>query len=53
VGYYIYYPVDYLNREYLKVGLRRYLTDKFYVSLLLKSHYSKAEAIEYGIGIRL
>lgn len=53
VGYYVYYPVDYLDREYLKVGLRRYITDHFYVSLLLKSHYSKAEAIEYGIGIRL
>jgi hypothetical protein len=53
VGYYIYYPVDYLDREYLKVGLRRYITENFYVSLLLKTHYSKAEAIEYGIGIRL
>lgn len=53
IGYYVYYPVEYLDREYLKVGVRRYLTDKFYVSLLLKSHYSKAEAIEYGIGLRL
>lgn len=53
VGYYAYYPIDYLDREYLKVGVRRYITDKFFVSILLKSHYSKAEAIEYGIGIRL
>jgi hypothetical protein len=53
IGYYVYYPIDYLNREYIKVGLRRYITDKFYVSIVLKSHYSKAEAIEYGIGIRL
>lgn len=53
IGYYVYYPIDYLNREYLKVGVRRYLTDQFYASLLLKSHYSKAEAIEFGIGIRL
>ena len=53
VGYYAYYPIDYLNREYLKVGVRRYITDNFFISLLLKSHYSKAEAIEYGIGLRL
>ncbi|MBZ9777905.1 acyloxyacyl hydrolase [Psychroflexus sp. CAK8W] len=53
VGYYVYYPIEYLDREYIRVGLRRYITDKFYVSLMLKSHYSKAEAIEYGIGLRL
>jgi len=52
VGYYVYYPIDYLDREYIKVGMRRYITDKFYASLMLKSHYSKAEAIEYGVGLR-
>jgi len=52
VGYYVYYPIDYLDREYLKVGLRRYFSKQFYASLMLKSHYSKAEAIEYGLGLR-
>lgn len=53
IGYYAYYPVNYQTREYIKVGLRHYINDKLFVSLALKSHYSKAEAVEYGIGIRL
>ncbi|GGE37847.1 hypothetical protein GCM10010832_17650 [Psychroflexus planctonicus] len=53
VGYYIYYPVKYNKQYYTRVGLKRYLTDKIFVSIMLKTHLAKAEAMEYGIGIRL
>lgn len=52
-GYYIYYPVKYNKRYYTRVGLKRYLTDKIFVSVMLKTHLAKAESMEYGIGIRL
>lgn len=52
-GYYIYYPVKYNKRYYTRIGLKRYLTDKLFVSVMLKTHLAKAEAMEYGIGIRL
>lgn len=52
-GYYIYYPVDYNKRYYTRIGLKRYLTDTIYLSVMLKTHLAKAEAMEYGIGIRL
>lgn len=51
-GYYIYYPINYNKRYYTRVGLKRYITDYFFVSVLLKTHLAKAEALEYGIGIR-
>ncbi|MGM0635355.1 MAG: acyloxyacyl hydrolase [Bacteroidota bacterium] len=53
MGYYVYYPYDYLNRIYTRVGVKRYLSNRFFVSVALKTHFAKAEAIEYGIGIRL
>jgi hypothetical protein len=53
VGYYVYYPVDYNMQYYTRFGLKRYLTDTVFVSLMLKTHLAKAEALEYGIGIRL
>lgn len=52
-GYYIYYPVNYNKRYYTRIGLKRYLNDYFFVSVMLKTHLAKAEAMEYGIGIRL
>lgn len=52
-GYYVYYPVNYLQRFYTRVGLKRYLNDKIFISIMLKTHLAKAEAMEYGIGIRL
>ncbi len=53
VGYYVYYPYDFENRIYFRGGLKRYLTDKIFLSVTLKSHYAKAEAVEFGLGIRL
>ncbi len=53
LGYYIYYPYDFEGRTYFRVGLNYYITKKWFGSLTLKSHGAKAEAVEFGIGIRL
>jgi TRAP-type mannitol/chloroaromatic compound transport system permease large subunit len=52
-GYYAYYPFDFVDRTYLRAGLKRYFGDKWFAALTLKSHAAKAEAVELGIGIRL
>ena len=53
LGYYIYYPYDFEGRTYFRVGLKRYFGKKWFGSLTLKSHGAKAEAVEFGVGIRL
>lgn len=53
LGYYFYYPVDFEGRTYFRVGLKRYFGTKIFAALTLKSHAAKAEAVEFGIGIRL
>ena len=53
IGYYIYYPYDFEGRTYLRIGLKRYLGKKLFGALTLKSHGAKAEAVEFGIGIRI
>lgn len=52
-GYYVYYPFDFEGRTYLRVGLKRYFGEKWFGALTLKSHGAKAEAVEFGVGIRL
>lgn len=54
LGYYVYWPYEYENRIYNRLGLKRYLfEEKFFVALTLKAHWAKAEAVELSIGIRL
>ncbi len=53
LGYYIYYPFDFEGRVYNRVGLKRYFGDKLFGEISLKSHGAAAEAVEFGIGIRL
>jgi len=53
LGYYVYYPYDFEGRFYNRVGLKRYFGDKIFGVITLKSHGAKAEAVEFGIGIRL
>lgn len=53
LGYYVYYPFDFEGRTYIRVGLKRYFGKKIFGSVTLKSHGAKAEAIEFGIGVRL
>ncbi|MGB1232196.1 MAG: acyloxyacyl hydrolase [Winogradskyella sp.] len=52
-GYYVYYPFDFEGRTYLRLGLKRYFKHKLFAAVTLKSHGAKAEAVEFGIGIRL
>ena len=52
-GYYIYYPFDFEGRTYMRIGLKRYFGRKFFGAITLKSHGAKAEAVEFGIGVRL
>lgn len=53
LGYYVYYPFDFEGRTYFRVGLKRYFGDKLFGAVTLKSHGAKAEAVEFGIGLRL
>ena len=53
LGYYAYYPVDFEGRTYQRIGVKRYLTKRWFAAITLKSHAAKAEAVEFGIGIRL
>ncbi|MDT0559018.1 acyloxyacyl hydrolase [Ichthyenterobacterium sp. W332] len=53
LGYYVYYPFDFEGRTYIRVGVKRYFGKKWFGALTLKSHGAKAEAVEFGIGIRL
>lgn len=53
LGYYVYYPFDFEGRTYIRVGLKRYFGKKFFGAMTLKSHGAKAEAVEFGIGVRL
>jgi hypothetical protein len=53
LGYYVYYPFDFEGRTYIRVGLKRYFGKKWFGALTLKAHAAKAEAVEFGIGVRL
>jgi len=54
LGYYIYWPYEFENRVYNRLGLKRYFfNDKFSASVTVKAHYAKAEGVEFGIGYKL
>ncbi len=53
LGYYIYYPFDFEGKVYNRIGLKRYFGEKWFGEISLKSHAAAAEALEFGIGIRL
>lgn len=53
LGYYVYYPFDFEGRVYSRIGLKRYVNEKWFGALTLKTHGAKAEAVEIGIGVRL
>ncbi|WP_142785288.1 acyloxyacyl hydrolase [Changchengzhania lutea] len=53
LGYYVYYPFDFEGRMYFRIGLKRYFGKKWFGALTLKSHGAKAEAVEFGFGVRL
>lgn len=53
VGYYLYYPYDFEGRLYNRLGFKYYFNKTIYSALTLKAHVGKAEAVEFGIGIRI
>ncbi|APY06950.1 deacylase [Winogradskyella sp. J14-2] len=53
LGYYLYWPVEFENRVYNRLGLKRYFTESLFGVVNVHSHGAKAEAVEFGIGIRL
>lgn len=53
LGYYVYAPFDYEGNVYNRIGMKHYITDRWFVGVTLKSHAAKAEALEFGIGFRL
>lgn len=53
LGYYVYYPFDFEGWMYNRVGVKRYFGKKVFGAITLKSHGAKAEAVEFGIGVRL
>ncbi len=53
LGYYFYYPYDFEGRVYNRFSLKRYFGEKVFGVVSLKSHGAAAEAVEFGIGIRL
>lgn len=54
LGYYAYWPNEFENRIYNRLGLKRYiLKNNVFASVSVKAHWAKAEAIEFGIGYRL
>jgi len=53
LGAYVYRPFDEDMPIYERLGMKYYFTKKVFSSLSLKTHGSKAEAIEWGIGVRL
>ena len=53
LGYYVYYPFDFEGRIYTRIGLKRYFGNKWFGAVSLKTHAFKAEAVEFGIGVRL
>ncbi|MFX0557445.1 acyloxyacyl hydrolase [Maribacter sp. CXY002] len=53
LGYYVYYPFDFEGKVYNRIGLKRYFGNKVFGAITLKSHGAAAEAVEFGIGIRL
>jgi len=53
LGYYVYYPFDFEGQTYMRIGFKRYFGDAFFGAITLKTHAAKAEAVEFGIGVRL
>lgn len=54
LGYYVYWPYEFERRVYNRLGLKRYMfNNTMFVSATVKAHWAKAEAAEFGIGVRL
>jgi len=53
IGYYVYYPYEFEGRIYQRLGFKYKVYKNIFSEVSLKSHGAKAEAVEFGLGIRL
>jgi hypothetical protein len=53
VGYYVYQPFKKDIVIYDRVGMKYYVTKNIYGSFTIKTHMFLAEALEFGVGVRL
>jgi len=54
LGKYVYWPYEFENQIYNRLGLKRYfLNGKMFAGATVKAHWAKAEAVEFSIGVRL
>lgn len=53
MGYYVYDQYKENGSLYQRLGLKYYIFDQFFTSISLKTHLAKAEALEFGVGIKL
>ena len=53
IGYYFYYPFEFAEPFYFRIGMKYYFSKRLFGALTLKSHAADAEALEFGLGIRL
>jgi hypothetical protein len=53
LGYYVYQPFKMDIPVYDRVGMKYYVSDKVFGSFTIKTHMFMAEALEFGIGVRL
>ena len=53
LGYYVYWPYEYETRTYTRIGVKHYFTDTIFMVGTVKAHAVNAEAIEFGVGIRI
>jgi len=53
IGYYVYQPFDHDIAIYDRLGLKYYFTKNIFANAALKTHLFKAEALEFGFGVRL
>jgi hypothetical protein len=53
MGYYIYEPYKNDISVYNRVGMKYYVTKKIFAGFTIKTHLFLAEALEFGVGVRL
>ncbi|MEW5676955.1 acyloxyacyl hydrolase [Flavobacterium enshiense] len=53
IGYYVYDPSNKFGSIYQRLGAKYYLTKNVSAGVSLKTHVSRAEALEFSLGLRL
>lgn len=53
IAYYFYNPSKFDGATYIRAGVKYYITDKWFAVGTVKTHGFNAEAIEWGLGLRI